>query len=54
MNQLIATAVAEKLAALETAAFFEERTARADYTGFDRIMAREAGEPQRTGDERCG
>lgn len=52
MNQLIATAVAEKLSALETAAFFEERATRADYTAFDKIMARKGGESPRADDTR--
>lgn len=52
MNQLIATAVAEKLSAMETAEFFENRAARADLNAFDRIMAREGGETPREGDER--
>ncbi|MGC3985371.1 MAG: pilus assembly protein HicB [Pseudorhodoferax sp.] len=30
MNQLFATAIAEKISALETAAFFEKRAAQAD------------------------
>lgn len=44
MNQLIATAVAEKLSAMETADFFESRAARADFDAFDRIMGRKGGE----------
>lgn len=51
MNQLIATAVAEKLSALETVAFFEERAQRADYAAFDRIMNRKGGVPPQKGDE---
>jgi hypothetical protein len=51
MNQMIATAVAEKVAVLEAATFFEERAKRADYAAFDRIMNREGGEPPRAGDE---
>ena len=51
MNQMIATAVAEKVAVLEAASFFEERAKRADYAAFDRIMNREGGEPPRAGDE---
>ncbi len=51
MNQLIATAVAEKLSAMETAEFFEERARRADLGTFDRIMSRKGGEPPREGDE---
>ena len=51
MNQMIATAVAEKVAVLEAATFFEERAKRADFAAFDRIMNREGGEPPRPGDE---
>lgn len=51
MNQLIATAVAEKLSALETADFFERRADRADLARFDKIMARRGGEAPRDGDE---
>ena len=52
INQFIATAVAEKVAALEAVAFFEERRQRADFAAFDVIMARTGGEPPRPGDER--
>ena len=52
INQFIATAVAEKVAALEAVAFFEERRQRADFAAFDAIMARTGGEPPRLGDER--
>ena len=45
INQFIATAVAEKVAALEAVAFFEERRQRADFAAFDAIMARTGGEP---------
>jgi uncharacterized protein (DUF1778 family) len=51
MNQLIASAVAEKLSALETAQFFEQRATRADPATFARIMNRPGGEPPRKGDE---
>jgi uncharacterized protein (DUF1778 family) len=51
MNQLIATAVAEKLSALETMDFFEERAKRADFDAFDRFMNHDGGEPARMGDE---
>ena len=51
MNQLIATAVAEKLSALETMDFFRERAERADFEWFDRFMNRTGGEPPRAGDE---
>ena len=45
VNQFVATAVAEKLAAMDTAAFFAERRARADFRAFDRLMRRRGGEP---------
>jgi post-segregation antitoxin (ccd killing protein) len=45
VNQFVATAVAEKLAAMNTAAFFAERRARADMKAFDRLMRRKGGEP---------
>ena len=38
INQFVATAVAEKLAAMDTGAFFAERRARADFKAFDRLM----------------
>lgn len=49
-NQFVATAVAEKLAAMNTAAFFAERRERADFDAFDKIMARNSGEPPRADD----
>jgi hypothetical protein len=51
INQFVAMAVAEKVSALETATFFEDRKARADFKAFDRIMRRRGGEPPRDGDE---
>jgi hypothetical protein len=45
VNQFVATAVAEKLAAMNTAAFFAERRGRADMEAFDRLMRRGGGEP---------
>lgn len=51
INQFVATAVAEKVAALETAEFFTDRKKRADFKAFDRIMKRRGGEPLREGDE---
>ena len=44
-NQFVATAVAEKLAAMNTAAFFAERRDRAAWEAFDRILSRTGGEP---------
>jgi hypothetical protein len=51
LNQFVASAVAEKVAALRTASYFAERRARADWAAFDRLMARTGGEPPRPGDE---
>lgn len=50
VNQFVATAVAEKLAAMNTASFFAERRARADFRAFDRIMRRKRGEAPRPDD----
>jgi len=54
INQFVATAVAEKVSALQTARFFQERRTRADFRTFDRIMRRRRGEPPREGDEMPG
>jgi len=51
LNQFINVAVAEKLAALRTARYFQERAARADLAVFDQLLARAGEEPQRPGDE---
>lgn len=51
VNQFVVMAVAEKLAALETATFFADRRRRADFEAFDRIMNRAGGESPRAGDE---
>jgi hypothetical protein len=51
INQFVATAVAEKLAAMNTATFFAERRARADFKAFDRLMRRKGGEPPRDEDK---
>ena len=40
VNQFVATAVAEKLSAMNTAVFFAERRERADFAEFDRLMQR--------------
>jgi predicted nucleic acid-binding protein len=50
VNQFIATAVAEKLAAMNTAEFFTERRDRTDFAAFDRLMRRKSGEPPRPDD----
>jgi hypothetical protein len=54
INQFVATAVAEKVSALQTARFFEDRRARADFKTFDKIMRRRGGKPPREGDEMRG
>jgi hypothetical protein len=50
INQFVATAVAEKLAAMNTATFFTERRNRADFRAFDRLMQRKGGEQPRPDD----
>ena len=40
INQFIATAVAEKLSALMTADYLEERAARGDRARFERVLAK--------------
>lgn len=52
MNQFVATAVAEKLAALQTATFFAERRQRGDLRAFRKLLQRAGGAPPREGDER--
>ena len=52
MNQFVATAVAEKLAVLNTANYFAERKGRADLAAFKRILTRKGGAAPRQGDER--
>jgi len=54
INQFVATAVAEKVSALQTARFFEDRRGRADFKAFDKIMRRRGGKPPREGDEMPG
>ena len=51
INQFVATAVAEKVSALQTAKYFSDRQARADFKAFDRIMRRQGGVVPRGGDE---
>ena len=51
MNQFVATAVAEKVSALQTAAYFTNRQARADFKAFDKIMKRRGGSKPREDDE---
>lgn len=51
LNQLIVTAVAEKLSALRTTEFFEERRKRADLDAALDVMNRERGETPKDDDE---
>lgn len=51
LNQFVATAVAEKIAVMKTAAFFEERRQRATGTALRDLLSRSGGEPPREGDE---
>jgi len=51
INQFVATAVAEKVSALETARYFSDRQARADFKAFDKVLRRKGGKPPRAGDE---
>ncbi len=54
MNQFVATAVAEKLAAMNTASYFAEARERMDPDAFRRLLRRAGGTPPREGDERIG
>lgn len=51
LNSFVASAVAEKVAALRTLDYFATFRARANLDEFDRIMRRKAGAPPRAGDE---
>lgn len=51
INQFIATAVAEKAAAMLTVAYLEKRASRADRAAFDRILARVPDSSPASGDE---
>ena len=51
MNQFVATAVAARVSALETARFFADCKGRADFKAFDKIMKRRGEKPPRPGDK---
>lgn len=51
LNQFVAIAVAEKIAVLKTAAFFEARRQRSTGKALEAILNRTDGEPPREGDE---
>ena len=51
INQLIATALAEKISALDTVAYLEERAARGSREAFLEILSRVPSGPPVPGDE---
>ena len=50
INQLITTAVAEKMAALMTLDYLEERAARGNRTKFDRVLRKVKASPPNSED----
>ncbi|MBV8063722.1 MAG: hypothetical protein JOY51_09005 [Nevskia sp.] len=51
MNQLFATAIAEKVSALETARYFEERAAAASPSAYRKVMKKVLSKKPMPGDE---
>ena len=51
INQFITTAVAEKVSALATESYLNERAQRADKRKFKKVLAKVAKRPTQTGDE---
>jgi len=51
VNQLIATALAEKLSALATEDYLDALAAKGSREAFDRVMAKVKGRPPLPGDE---
>ncbi len=51
INQFVATAVAEKVSALQTATYFADRKSRADFKAFDKVMKRRGGKAPSKDDE---
>ena len=51
LNQFVAMAVAEKIAAMRTGEFFTARKGKGDREAFLRLMTRTGGEPPQPGDE---
>ena len=51
LNQLVATALAEKLAALAAEDYLQARAGRADDAAFDAALAAEPDAPAEAGDE---
>jgi hypothetical protein len=52
LNQFMATAVAEKLAALLTEEYLRERAERGSRRKFDRVLKKVRSRPVQSGDER--
>lgn len=52
MNQFFVTAIAEKVSALKTEAYFRERQSRGELAGFDAWLAASPDVPPAAGDER--
>lgn len=50
LNQFLVIAAAEKIAAMETEQFFEQRKTRGNPKAFRRILNRKGGEPPRPED----
>ena len=51
MNQFFVTAIAEKVSALKTEAYFKERKARGDLSAFDAWLSASPEETPMAGDE---
>ena len=51
INQFVAIAVAEKLAAMNSAAYFSDKREGVDFDAFDRIMGRDGAEPPPPSDD---
>lgn len=51
INQFIATAVAEKIAALDTEDYLQNRAERADHEAYQAILAKVPARPPLAGDE---
>lgn len=51
LNQFIVTAIAEKLAAIKTADYFQERAKRGNLDAALALLNRTGGEPPQAGDE---
>lgn len=51
LNQFIVTAIAEKLAAIKTVDYFQERAKRGNLDAALTLLSRKGGEPPQEGDE---